>query len=209
MINFNFIAPYYDTLSKIVFGNVLLEASSSFLNKLPEQGSVLFIGCGSGEILPLLRTGEKQLMVDFVEMSERFISMAKLKLKPEQSGFVRFIHGDENKIDPDRKYSAVITFFIMDVYPQKEAEDFCRKIVSHLEPGGVWLFTDFVPSGSLYQKLLVKIMYLFFRIVSNIPAKKLPEYDLIFQQLNVRVELNQFYYNNMISAKVLRKSFQT
>ena len=205
MINFNRIAPYYDTLSKIVFGNALLEASECFLHKLPPQGNVLFIGGGSGEILPRLMKEKDQLVIDFVEMSERFISKAKRKLNPDLAKRVHFIHGDQSEIAPDKKYDAIITFCVVDVYPQQEAEVFCSQIISHLKPGGIWLFADFVPAKNIFQKWMVKMMYFFFRIVSNLPALKLPDYELIFQKLNMNVELNHTFYHGLISSKLLRK----
>jgi 2-polyprenyl-3-methyl-5-hydroxy-6-metoxy-1,4-benzoquinol methylase len=206
MVNFNRIAPVYDILSKMVFGNAIIKSSSCFLDKLPKQGTILFIGGGSGEILPQLIAGNDQLMVDFVELSEKFISKAKIQLSPELHKRVHFIHGDHNDIIPDKKYNAVITFWVVDVYPQQEAEEFCRKIMAHLEPGGMWLFADFIPTRNIFQKWLVKIMYLFFRIVSNIPALNLPDYESIFQKLDMKVAFNQNFYHGMISSKLLYRA---
>ncbi len=204
MLNFNRIAPYYDTLAKVVFGRTLNRAKSCFLHRLPNMGTAAWIGGGSGEVLGKAAELKHQLTIDFIEMSDRFIAMARRKIPAGQSNRINFIHGDVDQMAPDKKYAAVITFFVIDSYPQKEAGELCRKIFSHLQPGGVWLFADFIPGKSFIQKIMVKIMYLFFRWVADIPANRLPDYSSIFQELNLQVEENQFFYNKMISAKVLR-----
>ncbi len=205
MINFNRIAPVYDTLSKLVYGNALMNARSCFLNKLPESGIVLNIGGGSGEVLQHLLELRPGLKVDFIETSDKFIALAKRKLNPELLNRVHFIHGNENSIEAAKKYEAVITFFIVDLFPQNDAEEFCTKIISHLKSDGVWLFADFIQPKSLFQKLLLKFMYQFFRLITNIPASQLPDYDSIFQKLYMS-EINlQFFYNEMISSKILKR----
>ncbi len=205
MVNFNRIAPFYDALSKIVFKDSLLWARSCFINELPEFGTVLYIGGGSGIALDTIRNLKPDLHVDFIEASEKFISIAKKRNSSDRFKHVNFIHGNENQIPLEKKYKAVITFFVVDIFPQNEAEEFCKNVVSHLEPGGVWLFADFIPSDNLYQKLLLKFMYICFRIVANIPANQLPDYDLIFKELNMREEGSKFFYNEMVCSKVLRK----
>ncbi len=205
-MNFNGIAPFYDSLSKIVFGKALLKARICFLDRLPESGTILYIGGGSGIGLKDIRELNPKLKIDFIEASYKFISIAKTKFDAHLSEHINFIHGTENSIDRDKKYTAVITFFIIDLFPQKEAEAFCKKIISHLEPGGIWLFTDFISPPKKYQKLLLKFIYSFFRIVANMRARTLPDYDNIFSQLNMKLETEQLFHGEMICSKVLRKA---
>src|ERR1035437_6499804 len=108
MSNFNRIAPFYDMLSKIIFGNALLRASSLFLYKLPEHGTALFIGGGSGIILKQIAELKPELQIDFIEASEKFISIAKTKLNPDLLKRIHFIHGSQNQIPPGKKYTAII-----------------------------------------------------------------------------------------------------
>jgi tRNA (cmo5U34)-methyltransferase len=205
MANFNRIAPLYDLLSKMVFGNALSRAKDCFIHTLPEHGTVLFIGGGSGYELKKIISLKPALKIDFVETSGKFISMAKAKLNSEELSHIHFIHGSENQIVPDKKYAAIITFCIVDLFPQKEAEEFCAKIISHLEPGGLWLFVDFIPPQKTTQKLLLKCTYLFFKIIANISSNHAPDYNIIFQQLNMKIEARQLFYGEMICSQLLRK----
>ncbi|MEI7803146.1 MAG: class I SAM-dependent methyltransferase, partial [Bacteroidota bacterium] len=160
-----------------MYGRALYDARKCFIHQLPEKGIVLNIGGGSGEVLQLMLESKPGMQIDFVEASDKFIALAKRKLSPELLNRVNFIHGNENSIDTEKKYNAVISFFIVDLFPQHEADKFCMKIISHLNTNGVWLFADFVQPKNLFQKLLLKFMYRFFRIMANIPAHKLPDYN--------------------------------
>lgn len=204
MTNFNRIAPVYDTLSRIVFGKALLKAKTCFIHKLPEHGTALFIGGGSGLELEKIAALKPGLHIDFIEASEKFISIAKARQRGDLKQ-VQFIYGTQDNIAAGKQYAAVITFCIVDLFPQKEAEAFCAKIISHLEPGGTWLFTDFMPPKRPVQRLLLKFMYFFFRVMTHIPANRLPDYDKIFRQVNMEPETKQLFYGRMICAKVLRK----
>jgi ubiquinone/menaquinone biosynthesis C-methylase UbiE len=52
--NFDFIAPYYDFLSKLIFGKRLRIAQTSLLSKIPRHQRILLVGGGTGWILPEL-----------------------------------------------------------------------------------------------------------------------------------------------------------
>jgi hypothetical protein len=46
--NLNRIAPFYDPLLQLVYGNILKEAKRSFLNNIPLSVCILFMG-GNGK----------------------------------------------------------------------------------------------------------------------------------------------------------------
>jgi hypothetical protein len=49
-------------------------------------------------------------------------------------------------------------------------------------------------------------MYLFFRLVANVQANKLPNYSLFFEQFNYTKLQSKFFYKEMIGAFVFIKS---
>lgn len=205
-IDFNGIAPFYDLLSNIIFGKTLIKASTTFISQLPETGNVLFIGGGSGVLLNKILTVKPNITIDFVEKSEKFITIAKQNLRSEYLNRVNFILGTEHDLPLKSTYQAVITFFIIDLFSEQEASNFCSKINAHLNPKGVWLVTDFVATSSIFNQWLLKSMYFFFKFVANVQVKKLPNYDLLFKQLQYTKLQSKFFYHEMIGAFVFVKS---
>jgi len=205
-VDFNGIAPFYDWLSKIIFGKQLLRASECFINQLPETGNVLYIGGGSGILLNNILEDKPKITIDFVEKSEKFIAIAKQNLHLKYLNQVNFVHGTENDLPLKSAYQAIITFFIIDLFSEQKAANFCKKIDVHLLPNGIWLLTDFVATNNIFTQWLLKLMYFFFKLVANVQVKKLPNYDLFFEQFQYTKLHSKFFYFEMISAFIFVKS---
>lgn len=205
-IDFNGIAPFYDRLSKIIFGKQLQRASECFIIQLPETGNVLYIGGGSGILLNKILEDKPKITIDFVEKSEKFLTIAKQNLRSEYLNRVNFVHGTENDLPIVCAYQAIITFFIIDLFSEHEAANFCKKIEAHLLPKGIWLLTDFVATNNTFNQWLLKSMYFFFKLVANVQVKKLPNYDLFFEQFQYTKLQSKFFYHEMIGAFVFVKS---
>ena len=86
--NFNFIAPFYNFLQRLIFGNHLQKAQSFFLNEIKPSSTVLIIGGGSGEIISSIFQVSIPEKVVFVEQSSKMIELAKPKVKNNKVEFV-------------------------------------------------------------------------------------------------------------------------
>ncbi|MEP5106138.1 MAG: methyltransferase type 12, partial [Ekhidna sp.] len=62
--DFDFVAPIYDRLSKLVFGKSLIKAQAYHLKVIGDKDRVLILGGGTGKLLEFIpKSGE----LDFVE----------------------------------------------------------------------------------------------------------------------------------------------
>jgi ubiquinone/menaquinone biosynthesis C-methylase UbiE len=77
--SFDPVAPFYDSLAFIVYGNTLIRAKKAFIHCLPEKGKLLLIGGGTGNILNDVLRSRKALFIDFIEPSKKMISLAVKK----------------------------------------------------------------------------------------------------------------------------------
>lgn len=173
--NFDSVASFYDRLSKLVFGNTLLEAQCHFLNTIPPNSTVLILGGGSGELLQRLLDAQPLCRVYYVDASAKMISLTQKRVGDVTN--VTFIRGTENDIPAAVRVDVVITNFYLDLFSELTLQRVVEKIKSHLKPEGIWLATDFVKTSRIADKLLLKLMYIFFRVTSGIEASRLPEWE--------------------------------
>ncbi|MDF9798312.1 tRNA (cmo5U34)-methyltransferase [Catalinimonas alkaloidigena] len=212
--SFQLIAPYYDLLARLVFGNTIDKAQKHFFSLIPKGSEVLIIGGGSGRILGDLIKVAQPNKITFLEASSNMLRIAKKKsariLKNNHRNTeMCFIHGTENDLPVYKEYDVLITFFLFDVYPTHEAKKLASKLSEHLKSSGVWLFSDFCLEGQgfsfLWKKVLLVAMYTFFRLVSNLHNQSLPDYQTIFKELHYLPVQQQYFYHNFIISLIYRK----
>lgn len=174
-VNFDAVALIYDRLSKWVFGNTLMEAQVYFLNCIAANSNVLILGGGSGELLQRLLSVQPSCYVCYVDASAKMIELTRRRVGDLNN--VTFIHGTENDIPVDVHADVVITNFYFDLFSESSLQRVIEKVKSHTKPEAIWLATDFVKTDRLTDKVLLKLMYTFFRVTSGIEAKDLPEWE--------------------------------
>mgnify|MGYP004092043989 CR=1 len=163
MNNFDGIAWCYDFVKRLVFGDVLDQASAHFLSKIPPGSKVLIIGGGTGRILNDI-SGE--LQITYLEKSANMLRRAQKR----QSTSVDFEHIDFLDFQAPQKFDCIICPFFLDLFTQEMLGNVMLKLKESMVPGGQLLVADFSHRSSV----LLKVMYLGFRALSNIPAKSIP-----------------------------------
>jgi len=203
--NYNHIAFIYDALVRLVFGHQLVKAQRCFLSELPQNANILFVGGGTGKILPELLSIAQPHIVDYVELSPKMISIAKKRCLHQER--VQFIQKDFNDFVPNKKYDVVITFFFLDLFEEEKINRLIQKINMSLSTDGLWLFADFVDRGHYqwYQKVFVKLMYAFFRLFTNVERHKLPHFLNHFAKHSLHTIKVKHFFHGLISSKILVK----
>lgn len=166
MNNFNFLAPIYDNLAQLVFGQTIYEASIYFLDTIAPESKVLVLGGGTGKILPHLR----ECHIVYVEKSDKMLGQAS---KRHGIGTVEFIHADFLAWKTDQQFDVVICPFFLDVFSEKNLDLILQKINAVRKANGQLIVADFQDSGRVDQKLLLRVMHLFFGLVSSLESHKL------------------------------------
>jgi ubiquinone/menaquinone biosynthesis C-methylase UbiE len=204
--NFNRIARFYDLLVKLTFGNRLSVAKKHLIHYVNPGNKVLMIGGGTGDILNEFFQTSPYPEIDFFEPSEGMISRAKKNLKMSFKNQVCFFNDGYPNITLKGDYDVIASFFVLDVFKQQEAMNMVKQMNASLKPGGIWIVADFFPTNNLFQKLITRIMYLFFKITTGISARRLPDYDLIFSENSLSLSDEKTYYGGWIRARVYKKT---
>lgn len=203
--NYDTIAPFYDWLSRFVFRDAILQAHSFLVDAIPAGSSVLIAGGGTGFILEeILRKHAIGLEITYVDISEKMIALSeKRNIGGNEVSFI-----NQSILDTafHQQFDVAITPFFLDNFSNSAAKLVFNKINAALSSGGLWLFADFQSKkNSLWQKLLLKSMYLFFRIFCNIEASRLPDSLLFFNQYNYKTLDIKTFYKDFIYTGIYQK----
>ena len=106
-----------------------------------------------------------------LELLERRVGAATKRLRTH--------HSDALTFEPQGEYGLVVTHFFLDCLTEAEIELLIARIVPHLQPGGLWLVSDFrVPQGLARwpARVLIRLLYLGFRVLTGLRTRHLPGY---------------------------------
>lgn len=200
--NFNLIAPFYDTLAKLVFGSKLKQAQCHFLELIPQDSNVLIVGGGTGWILDeIFKTGFTG-SITYVEASVKMIKLTEKRLQPSWN--VTLICGDEKAI-PKEFYDVLITNFFLDVFSANKLNIAMAQLSEVLSTRGLWLCTDFRHTNRLKHKLIIWSMLKFFRLTSQLDSKELLDFQAYFNDLSMKQIDYQEFSKGLIFSHVVQK----
>ena len=204
--NYDNIARTYDFLSRLIFGRQIIEAQVSLLKYVPAGSSVLIAGGGTGWILERLTESHPLgLYIDYIESSERMIALSQKR--NFKNNIVNFIHLPIEDFITDKQYDIIITPFLFDNFQKEKVEFVFTKLDGLLKRNGLWLYTDLDHDKGqkhLWQRLLLKSMYFFFRIMSTVEAKELSSIEGYFTP-SYSIEFDRSFYFEFIRSVVYRK----
>jgi SAM-dependent methyltransferase len=179
-VSFDRIARHYFWLETVVFGAALQRSRVHWIGRISTSKSVLVLGEGDGRFLCELVKALPDADIDCVEASPRMIERARERLRqlPAGSGKnVRFVREDMGSWAPPRSYDLLVTHFVLDCFPSDEIERIVAKLAHAASPGAFWLLSDFtLPAKGwtrVVARVLLSVMYAFFRITTRIKAKAL------------------------------------
>lgn len=200
-MQFDRIAPYYDRLSELVYGKSLIEAAGYYFHQLEGRERVLIAGGGSGEILERLDDLNMPFQIDYVDMSGEMIRRSRQR-QPFRNITVDFICQDLLKFTSAHRYDAIITPFILDCFNQVELEYVVRKIAGYMTGNGVWLFSDFVSTRPFSQRMLIRLMYVFFWFSAGLKTRKLPDYNKAFRKAGLESQASGSFLKGMVESGI-------
>jgi ubiquinone/menaquinone biosynthesis C-methylase UbiE len=188
--NFNLIAPVYDALAKLIFGNKLKSAQCHFLHLIPQDSNVLIVGGGTGWILDeIFKTGFRG-SVTYVEASAKMIKMTERRL--QTSWKVTLICGDEKAI-PEEFYDVLITNFFLDVFSAEKLNKVMAQLSDRLSSHGLWFCTDFRHTNRLEHQFIIWLMLQFFRFSARLESRSLLNFQAFFKDLPMKqIDYHEF-----------------
>jgi len=199
--NYNNSAWFYDTLSRLVYGSALVKAQVYLLQFIPPNANILIVGGGTGWILnEITKIRPSGLQITYVEIAAKMMSLSKKR----DTGLnqVVFINDAIENVGFEAPFDVVITPFLFDNFTEQTFKQVFNHIHLLLKNGGLWFNCDFQLKGKWWQKVLLRLMFLFFRIVCNIEAFKLPDIESQFGLSGYLIKEKQTFFGGFIVSQV-------
>ncbi len=180
--NFDGIARPYRWLEYLTFGPALQRCRSHFLPELATSHSALVLGDGDGRFLSALLAANPALHADAVDTSRAMLHLLTQQAHTAHPTAVARLTthlADARSFAPTRACDLVATHFFLDCLTQSELESLLARILPHLKPGARWVVSDFrIPAGPLHRpaSILVRALYLAFRILTGLRTTHLPDH---------------------------------
>jgi len=157
---------------------------------LEDAQHVLTLGEGDGRFVTELIRRNPAVHVDCVEASGQMIDRARARLPREAQ--VTFHHADVRSWQfPQARYDAVVTCFFLDCFSDETLSRLIPSIAASIRSGGAWLVAEFrqPPKGipAWRARLWLEAMYFFFRRTTQLEARRLPQWEVILNDLGARV----------------------
>ncbi len=195
--NYDRTAWFYDTLANIVFGNTLIRAQQHLLPLIPPRSRILIVGGGTGRILEdIAAIHPEGLNIMYVEISPKMTAHARKR--NVKANKVKFTIDAVEHVPLQPEFDVIITSFLFDNYTEQSLPFTFGHLHTALLLGGIWLNTDFQVTGKWWQPLLLKSMYRFFKLFSNIPVSVLPDVKKQFLTRGYQLVDSQTFYGNFI-----------
>jgi len=176
--NFDRIAPLYRWMEYATFGRSLERCRNRYLPQLQGCRSALVLGDGDGRFLARLLAANPDLRADAVDTSRAMLR--RLERRARAAGArLHTHHASALTFSPQRSYDLVITHFFLDCLTQMDLDALCARITPHLEPGALWVVSEFrIPPGAMHwpSRILVRLLYLGFRLLTGLRTRELPDH---------------------------------
>ncbi|RYE16822.1 MAG: class I SAM-dependent methyltransferase [Sphingobacteriaceae bacterium] len=207
--NYDAVAWFYDGLSRLVFGDALIQAQRFLVEKIPTAATVLIAGGGTGWILTeIARLHPAGLKIVYVEISAK---MLRLSMKKNcGTNQVEFVHAAIEDYELKQPFDVVLTPFLFDNFSEKRHQLVFGKLHKSLKVSGLWLISDFQVEKksfkSLWQKAILQTMYLFFGWLCKVETRKLIDIGINFKAQNYNQLAAKTFYRSFIISQVYQKT---
>ncbi|HEY8780866.1 MAG TPA: class I SAM-dependent methyltransferase [Mucilaginibacter sp.] len=202
--NYNNSAWFYDSVSRLIYGKALINAQVYLLQYIPANAHILIAGGGTGwifeEIIKKYSTG---LSITYVEIAPKMMALSKKRNIGGNQ--VIFINDAVENVLLRADFDVMITPFLFDNFTEQTTRKVFNRIHGLLKPGGLWLNCDFQLTGKWWQKVFLKSMFLFFKLICNIEASHLPEIEKYFRLHDYKVIDERTFFGDFINSKVYLK----
>ena len=180
-MSFDHLAPIYRVLEALAFGRTLDVAREQFAGDLEHRDRILLAGEGTGRFLRALTKINPESRIDCLDSSAAMLRRAFDGFDSKSLTRIAFIDADLLQWKPEGSYDAIVTNFFLDCFAESDQQQVVEKLARCASPDSTWLITEFaIPPNriaSLLARAAIGLVYLFFRLTTNISASRLVNYQ--------------------------------
>jgi SAM-dependent methyltransferase len=206
--NFNRIARPYRWLEYLTLGSALENCRNHYLPQLLDRRRALVLGDGDGRFLAQLLASNPDLYADAIDTSATMLQLLRQRCEaatPNAATRLRTHHADAITVPLEDSYDLVVTHFFLDCLTQPDLDTLITRVNPTITPGALWLISDFrIPNGlmRLPAKLLVRGLYLAFRLLTGLRTTHLPDYATPLIQAGLTRIAHQHHLAGLLTTEL-------
>ncbi len=184
-INCDPIAAIYKSVEYLCFGLSLERRRFAFLAETCAAKRALLCGGGDGRFLERLLRSNAHIQVDFVDLSQKMISLARRRVGALSKGQellsrVHFYHADVRDFAPsEAHYDLIAAHFFLDCFSNLEIEEIVHRLRTWASPQALLLVSEFSEGTApirVWNRLVIRGLYAAFRLTTGLRVARLPDY---------------------------------
>lgn len=149
--DFNLIAKVYDVGVSAVFGKVVKQSYTYFLDRITSTDRVLIVGGGTGQILNHI---SPTCEIHYVDQSREMIQLAQQRRNEN----IMFFEIDFFDFKESHRYDWIVFPYFLDLFNEDEVTQIFKSAGSMLTKKGKFIVTDFALPKRVFQKTLLSIV---------------------------------------------------
>jgi ubiquinone/menaquinone biosynthesis C-methylase UbiE len=207
-MNCDTVAPWYEILERIVYGQTLQRTRETFLKEGAGAERWLLIGEGDGRFLQALLARFTPAQITVLESSAAMIAIAHRRVGDRRDLEWTHISGLE-AMEGLESYDGVVTHFFLDCLDEASMRKVVLSCARALRPGGLWMISEFrqPPHGwrRWRARFWLKLMYAFFGYTTGLKVRVIPDYATALAEAGLRRERQEFSQGGLVTAELWRK----
>jgi ubiquinone/menaquinone biosynthesis C-methylase UbiE len=210
-MNCDRIARTYRSLEYLSFGKALQACRAMYLDETAECRRALLCGDGDGRFLGELLRRNREVCVDFVDLSAGMVEVARRRANAIGSQAVartRFHVGDVREVEmaDGEFYDLITAHFFLDCFSDGDAARVAGQLAAFARPGARLLLSDFrIPKrgiGRYVDAAIVRGLYGAFRITTGLRVTRLPDYESALERVGFRKERETLKLGGLLTASL-------
>ena len=196
---FDTIAKYYNFLEILAFGKILYGTRLYSLNRTSNPNNILLVGEGTGCFSKYLVKCYPESSITILDSSNRMIKIIQGHNEISKVQNITISQQDYFKYTPAIKYDLICTNFFLDCFKSSDVLKIVGKIKLMLNETGVWNDVDFTMPhrknllNHNYNKLILEVLYNFFRLICKIESVSIKDVDFDYQKLGFILDRELVY----------------
>jgi ubiquinone/menaquinone biosynthesis C-methylase UbiE len=204
MAGYSNVAWFYDGLSRVVYGKALVEAQVYLLPLITPNSNILIVGGGTGWVLEeIAQIHPSGLTITYVEVAEKMMTLSRNRNAGNNN--VTYIAQPIETVTGLPNFDVIITPFLFDNFSATAFNRIFAQLHNILKSNGIWINTDFQLTGKWWQYVLLKSMLGFFRVLTGIKSKNLPDIETEFVIRDYQLLDSKSFYGEFIVTEAYKK----
>ncbi|HEY1949382.1 MAG TPA: class I SAM-dependent methyltransferase [Bryobacteraceae bacterium] len=176
------IARWYRFAEYLTLGRALEKRRREYLSQAATAKRALLLGDGDGRFTVEFLNENRTAQVDSIDLSKNMLELAARRVEKHclardfPTPDVRLLRADALTFPFEGPYDLVVTHFFLDCFSDAQIEELVGRIARAATPDAKWIVSEF-QTPNLAAALLVKALYLAFRVLTGSRVRRLPVYS--------------------------------